>query len=132
MPGSLSIGCACHAAGEVWVCVCVCVCVCINKSVWVCVCVCVCVFMCMCIAVLWPCCRIAGRLRLHCYSKQGVFSRSSSSQSFSGAICQFAPLPPSSSLQGPNCELNTLGSDDFPDGAKNSQLYSCNVIAGVA
>lgn len=68
--GSLSIGCGCHAAGEV----------------------CVCVFMCMCVAMLWSRCRVAGRLQLHCYSKQGVFSHS-----FSTAICQFAPHPPLSS-----------------------------------
>lgn len=42
---------------------------------------------CMFIAVLR---RAAGRLRLLCYSKRAVYSRSSS-QSFRGAICQLSP-----------------------------------------
>lgn len=51
--GSLSFSRACHAASEV------------------------CVFARMCVAMLWPCRRITVKLWLHCYSKQGVFSRSS-------------------------------------------------------
>lgn len=94
-PGSLSFRRACHAASEVYM------------------------FACMCVAVLWPCRGITARLCLHCYSKQGVFSRSSL-QPQSRAICQLAPLPRSLAfcLQGPNCELNTLGSDDFPDAVR--------------
>lgn len=65
VPDSCCIGHACHAADGV------------RARV----------FMCMFVAVLW---RVAGRLRLLCYSKQGVYSHSSS-QSFSKAICQLSP-----------------------------------------
>lgn len=84
---------------------------------------CVCFSARMCVAVLRPRCRITARLRLHCYSKQGVFSGSSLQSCAVRSDLSARPTRSPHSLarvclQGTNCELNTLGSDDFPDGVR--------------